>query len=104
MGQTLLLPIRRKSPIGFRLIYLHLTLAHSKGQGHQHSQFDWKNNKKLSHVAFRRISATTLPFLVYVVCARWAVVICDVHDCTLWLTVMTLLPQVTDISVIGHSL
>ena len=62
MGQILLSQINRKSPIGFRLVYFHLTLSNSKGQGH--SQFDReKKSIKLSHAAFRRISASTLPFL-----------------------------------------
>ena len=30
--QTLPLSTNRKSHVGFRLVYLHLTLAHSKGQ------------------------------------------------------------------------
>ena len=36
----LLLLIHTKSPIGFRFVYLHLTLAHCKCQGQSRSQFD----------------------------------------------------------------
>ena len=32
----------RKSHVAFRLAYLHLTLAHSKGQGQGHIQFDYE--------------------------------------------------------------
>ena len=38
-----LLPIRRKSPIGFHMVYLHLTVAHSRGQSQGHLQFDSEN-------------------------------------------------------------
>ena len=40
IGQILLLPIHRKSPIGFRLVYLLLTLAYSKDQSQGHANFD----------------------------------------------------------------
>ena len=40
IGQTLLLPIHKKPHVTFRLAYLHLTLAHSKDQGHGHTHFD----------------------------------------------------------------
>ena len=57
----MLLPIHMKSPIGFRLIYLRLILAHTKRQGQGHSQFACeKLEKKLSHVAIRLMSASFL--------------------------------------------
>ena len=40
LEQTLLLPTHRKSLIGFRLVYLHLTLTHFKGQGQDYAHFD----------------------------------------------------------------
>ena len=60
MGQTLLLPIHRKLPILFQLVYLDLTLTHSRGLGQM--QFDCE---KLSHVAFHCMSAFMLRFLVF---------------------------------------
>ena len=66
MGQILLLPIHRRLPIGFRLMYLHLTFANSKSQSQGHLQFDCENSMKLSHTVFRLMSAATLPFLVVV--------------------------------------
>ena len=36
----LLLPTHRKLLIGFPLVYLHLTLAHFKGQSQGHVNFD----------------------------------------------------------------
>ena len=36
--QTLILPLNRKSCIGFRLVYLHLTMMHSKGRCHGRDQ------------------------------------------------------------------
>ena len=38
--QKLLLTIHRNSPIYFRLMYLHLILAHSKGQSQGHAKLD----------------------------------------------------------------
>ena len=40
--QTLQLQIHKKSPVGFRMVNLHLTLAHSKSQsqGQGHANFD----------------------------------------------------------------
>ena len=38
-GQTLLLPTKIKSYTEFPLAYVHLTLAHSKGQGEGHADF-----------------------------------------------------------------
>ena len=37
---TLLLPTHRKSRSGFQLVYLHLTLANSKGQDQGNANFD----------------------------------------------------------------
>ena len=45
MGQILLLPIYRKSPICFQLMYLHLTFTHSKGQNQGHTNFDCISHK-----------------------------------------------------------
>ena len=42
-GQTLLLEVNRKSHLGFRLAYLHLTLAHSNGQGQGQSYLECEN-------------------------------------------------------------
>ena len=39
--QTMLLPTHRKTLIGFRLVYLHFTLANSKGQSQGHANVDW---------------------------------------------------------------
>ena len=67
--KTLLMPSKRKSYIGFRLAYIHLTLAHSKVQGQ--SQFDCEIFKeKLTHAAFRHMSESTLPFLV-IIAIEW---------------------------------
>ena len=41
--QNLLLPTHRKLSIGYEMVYLHLTLAHSKGQCH--ANFDWISRK-----------------------------------------------------------
>ena len=38
--QILLLPIRMMSPIDIRMVYLHLTLAHTRGQCQVHAHFD----------------------------------------------------------------
>ena len=59
----MLLPIHMNSPIGSPLVYLHLSLAHSKRR-QDHSQFNLKKLIKLSHSAFRRMSLSTLSFLV----------------------------------------
>ena len=40
MRQTLLLPTHRKSYVAFRLVYAHLILTHSKGQGQGHAHFN----------------------------------------------------------------
>ena len=37
--QTLLLPLNRKPCLGFRLAYLHMTMAQSNGQGHSCAHF-----------------------------------------------------------------
>ena len=42
--QTLL--THRKSPIGFRLVYLHFTLIHSKGQSQGHTSVDCEYRKR----------------------------------------------------------
>ena len=39
-GEKLLLPAYWKSFNGFRMVYFHLTLAHSKGEGYGNAQFD----------------------------------------------------------------
>ena len=61
-SQALLLPIDSKSSIGFRLVYLHLTLSHFKGQGQ--SQFNSKKFHKLSYAVCRRMSASTCPCML----------------------------------------
>ena len=38
--QSLLLSLNMKLSLGLQLIHLHLTLAHSKGPGQSHAQFD----------------------------------------------------------------
>ena len=42
MEQTLLLPTHRKLLIGFKMIYLHLTLAHSEAPDQDHACLDCK--------------------------------------------------------------
>ena len=59
----ILLAMHWKSPIGYRMAYLHLTLARSKCQGQCLSQFDCEKFDKCA-VALRRMSASMLPFLV----------------------------------------
>ena len=44
---TLLLTSNLKSPIGFRLTYLHLSLVHYKGQSRRHANFDCDSNSKI---------------------------------------------------------
>ena len=40
--ETQQLPTHRKSFVGFRSLYLHFILAHSKGQGQGHANFDYE--------------------------------------------------------------
>ena len=37
---NIIIAITQKSSIGFRLVYLHLTLCHSNGHGQGHANFD----------------------------------------------------------------
>ena len=47
----MLLPTARKSHASFLLVCLHLTLAHSNGQGHDYAQFDWNISKMVADTA-----------------------------------------------------
>ena len=69
IGQTLLLPIHRKWPIGFRLVYLHLTLAQSKGQDQRLAYFDSKYLVKvveMANITSIRKSALTFDWHIYI--------------------------------------
>ena len=65
--QILLLPTHIKSLIGFYVVrlYLYLTLTYSEWQGQGHSQFDYEIFDKTEPCCIRRISASTLLFIVW---------------------------------------